>query len=161
MDHQAFNTFYNQTNELLFGYVTRLCGDPLLSEDIVQEAYLRFLQNPPKQANYFAQKAYLYTIVTRLVTDHFRDMKRSKGFKDLNEIPDTDPIDTKSDDDPIGATMAELNHTEKSLLWLAYVEGYEHKEIGHIMSLKPKSIRVLLFRARQRFKQLLNQKKNK
>ena len=132
-----------------------------MSEDIVQEAYLRFLQKPPKQPDYYAQKAYLYTIVTRIVTDHFRDIKRSKGFKDLREISDSDTIDSKNEDDPVRATMRELNHSEKSLLWLAYVEGYEHKEIGHIMSLKPRSIRVLLFRARQRFRDLLNQKKNK
>jgi RNA polymerase sigma-70 factor (ECF subfamily) len=47
---------------------------------------------------------------------------------------------------------------ERSLLWLAYVEGSEHREIAAALGLKQKSIRVLLFRARQKFAQILKRR---
>jgi RNA polymerase sigma-70 factor (ECF subfamily) len=52
-----------------------------------------------------------------------------------------------------GGTMglfAQLKTQEQSLLWLAYVEGFNHREIASALQLREKSIRVLLFRARKR-----------
>jgi RNA polymerase sigma-70 factor, ECF subfamily len=37
---------------------------------------------------------------------------------------------------------------ERAMLWLAYVEGRTHQEIGAILDLQAASVRVLLFRAR-------------
>jgi RNA polymerase sigma-70 factor (ECF subfamily) len=48
-----------------------------------------------------------------------------------------------------------LKPNDRSLLWLAYIEGYSHKEIADIMGLKAKSVRVLLFRLRTSFAELL------
>jgi DNA-directed RNA polymerase specialized sigma24 family protein len=42
-------------------------------------------------------------------------------------------------------------------VWLAYVEGYEHKEIAEIVGVKPASVRVLLMRARKRLADFLNE----
>jgi hypothetical protein len=41
-----------------------------------------------------------------------------------------------------------LKPAERALLWLAYVEGFDHSEIA-AAGIRSKSIRVLLFRARQ------------
>jgi RNA polymerase sigma-70 factor (ECF subfamily) len=57
--------------------------------------------------------------------------------------------------------FGEMKPQERTLLWLAYVEGNEHKEIARMLGLKEKSIRVLLFRARQRLSALLQPKGNK
>ena len=43
-----------------------------------------------------------------------------------------------------------LKPQERSLLWLAYVEGASHAEIADILSLQEGSIKVLLSRARHR-----------
>ncbi|MEJ7577006.1 MAG: sigma-70 region 4 domain-containing protein [Pyrinomonadaceae bacterium] len=55
-------------------------------------------------------------------------------------------------------TFAELKPQERALLWLAYVEGYEHREIAHVMQLAEKSVRVLLFRARRKLAHSLEKK---
>ena len=43
-----------------------------------------------------------------------------------------------------------LKPQEQALLWLAYVEGFDHGEIASALQVKEKSVRVLLFRARKR-----------
>jgi DNA-directed RNA polymerase specialized sigma24 family protein len=48
-----------------------------------------------------------------------------------------------------------LKPQEQNLLWLAYVEGFSHGEIFSALELNEKSVRVLLFRARQRLAALL------
>jgi RNA polymerase sigma-70 factor (ECF subfamily) len=48
-----------------------------------------------------------------------------------------------------------LKPREQALLWLAYVEGFDHGEIALALQLRENSIRVLLFRARKKFASLL------
>ena len=49
-----------------------------------------------------------------------------------------------------------LNNFIYLTLWLAHVEGIEHKAIAEIVDVRPGSVRVLLFRARQRLARLLD-----
>jgi RNA polymerase sigma-70 factor (ECF subfamily) len=46
--------------------------------------------------------------------------------------------------------FAQLDQRQRSLLWLAYVEEFDHKEIAATTGIKEQSVKVLLFRARQR-----------
>ena len=55
-----------------------------------------------------------------------------------------------SESTDISQLFQRLKPQERELLWLAYVEGNDHKEIARMLGLKEKSIRVLLFRARQK-----------
>lgn len=41
------------------------------------------------------------------------------------------------------------------MLWLAHVEGFDHREIAGMLGLEPASVRVLLFRARKRLVAIL------
>jgi len=49
----------------------------------------------------------------------------------------------------------EMKMRECQLLWLAYAEGFSHREIAQITALREGSIRPLLFRARQKLAALL------
>jgi len=51
-----------------------------------------------------------------------------------------------------------LHPRDRSLLWLAYVEGYSHEEIAEMMGLNAKSVKVLLFRLRGSFAASLRSK---
>ena len=57
----------------------------------------------------------------------------------------------------VGKAFDRLPPNQRMLVWLAYVEGYEHREIARQMGLGEKSVRVLLFRARHRLAGLLRQ----
>ena len=53
--------------------------------------------------------------------------------------------------------MGQLKPRERSLLWLAYAQGFSHAEIAASLGLKTASLKALLFRARQRLMGLLGQ----
>jgi len=46
--------------------------------------------------------------------------------------------------------MRKLRPRERELLWLAYVEGMSHAEIAAATGLGAMSVRILLYRARQK-----------
>ena len=51
--------------------------------------------------------------------------------------------------------FAQLTKRERALLWLAYVEGNSHAEIAVTLGLRRQSVKVLLFRAKRRLRDLL------
>ena len=109
-----------------------------------------------------AQKAYLYTIASRLLADHYRKMKKEEVLNEFANNENELLSEMQNKVDPlVMESLKELGHHDKSLLWLAYVDGYNHREIGKVMGIKSGSVKVLLFRARQRFKELLDKNKKK
>lgn len=50
----------------------------------------------------------------------------------------------------VNRIFCELEPKQQTLLWLAYVEGLDHKEIARVLQMKDRSIRVVLHRARRR-----------
>ena len=51
----------------------------------------------------------------------------------------------------------QLKPRERQLLWLAHVEGFDHREIARLTGLRAASIRVLLFRARRELASVLRE----
>ena len=148
-----FQEFYRRVAPTLRGYIGRVCGDQALADDIFQESFLRFLRAVRWNAPERQQKAFLFKIAARLIIDHSRRIK-------------PDPLDAAAlagDAEAAAAFHREhlepdmkrlfdaLKPRDRSLLWLAYVEGYSHEEMAEMLGLKTKSIRVLLFRLRGTF----------
>jgi RNA polymerase sigma factor (sigma-70 family) len=80
MNQTAFREFYSKTAPALRSYVSRSCGSYDLAEDIMQEAFLRFLRTAPSDMEGPAMKGYLYRTADSLLIDHWRREKRSKRW---------------------------------------------------------------------------------
>ena len=155
MEESAFAAWYQTTFPALWAYVARGVKEGAVADDITQEAYVRLLQANTTRLEPPQLKAYLYRIATNLMHDHWRQSGREvQDDEAALERPD------KRDERPdlrldVGQAFDKLSSSQRMLLWLAYVEGYGHRDIAGMMKLREKSVRVLLFRARNRFADLL------
>ena len=158
MDEQTFRLFYESTARPLWSYLSRVLGSTALADDLVQESYYRFLRAALKPDDTAYQKAYLFRIATNLARDHWRRQpRREQGeSSDADRVPADDRtaerLQQRSD---LGRALSRLKPRERELLWLAYAEGANHKEIATVLGLKAASVRLLLFRARQKVLKLL------
>lgn len=160
MDEHAFQVFYRAHARALWSYLCRLLGgNAAQADDALQEAFCKFLVAPVGGLGEAEQHAYLFRIATNLVIDGWR--KRTREQQALEQWP-ADEGRAKNQPSAVAMdlsrTFQELKPRERALLWLAYVEGSEHGEIAQALGLSPKSIRVLLFRARKRLAGLLRKK---
>jgi RNA polymerase sigma-70 factor (ECF subfamily) len=170
MDAAAFQAFYAKTAPGLRGYIRRASGNEALADDILQESYLRFLradlfqfrdaqfrgaQNEVTRAD-APLKAYLYKIASSLLVDHWRRVKRERRWSLWNFLGGEPATNPKSESDSM-RFFRRLKPQEQLLLWLAYVEGFEHREIAAALRLKEKSVRVVLFRARKKLARTLEE----
>ena len=158
MDEDAFRAFYDRTARGLWSYLSRITGDRQIAEDLMQEAYYRFLRASRSYENETHRRNSLYYIATNLV----RDMRRRPVTFALPESADHAALQVDGDlaertarrADLLRA-MAHLKPRERQMLWLAYAQGESHKDIAAVMGLKSGSIRLLLFRARRKLATLL------
>lgn len=162
MDSDAFAAFYERSARQLWAYLARVSGDAALADDLLQESYIRFLSADAPRPNdvdgEVAARRYLFRIATNLMRDHWRK-PRTTAIEDVPEdlfrVPDASAqIDTRA---ILGPALLELRPRERQLLWLAYAEGYSHREIAGITGLASASVRLLLFRARRKAAQLIQQ----
>jgi RNA polymerase sigma-70 factor (ECF subfamily) len=147
-----FETFYRETARPLWGYLVRICGDRALADDLLQETYLRFCRArvPTSRGEW---KAYVYRIGTNLAADWWRHAGRRAAEAVPENVPAVAERDGESDlirRRELERAFAMLKPRERALLWLAYVEGMDHREIGRALGLSRASVKVLLFRARRR-----------
>jgi DNA-directed RNA polymerase specialized sigma24 family protein len=75
MDEAAFQAFYSRTAGPVFGYLRRLTGNTAVAEDLLQDAYVRFLAASRLPEDDEHRKNYLYRIATNLARDRFRREK--------------------------------------------------------------------------------------
>jgi RNA polymerase sigma-70 factor (ECF subfamily) len=155
MDERAFYSIYEQTCGSLRAYVAKSLGNIALADDIVQEVYLRLLRlpsAPPAEE----MKPYLFRMAANLMIDHWRRHQREVKAMNVAEEPGSVRPDPSMRLD-LGRVFVRLNPRERQMMWLAYVECATHREIGAALGLSAKSIRVLLFRARQKLAKLLRE----
>jgi RNA polymerase sigma-70 factor (ECF subfamily) len=158
MTEEAFRGFYELTARPVWMYLTRMTGDSRAADDLLQEAYYRFLRSTTTFENDEHRRNYLFRIATNLVRDQRRRPRYTAVAMDDAEA--TLPARSETSDGAaaridLNRAMQQLKPRERSLLWLAYAQGCSHEEIARSMGLKTGSLKAMLFRARRRLAALL------
>ena len=156
VDEARFEALYRAHASSIWSYLYRMTGNPATADDLLQKTFFRFLRANPQAASEDHLRRYLFRTATNLAFDYFRETKRERG----REIVIVDEGAHASADlrHDMMRTFAELKPRERALLWLAHVEESDHEEIAEAIGVKPKSVKVLLFRARKRLAELLKKK---
>jgi len=156
MNEREFKLFYEAHATSLWAYVRRITNDAALSDDVVQESFLRFLNHSGTELSELQKKSYVFRTATNLVYDHWRRNKKIVSWNETDEMTGVHSPDssTKMDFDK---AFQELSEQNRSLLWLAYAQDYTHEEIGAILKIKTGSVKVLLFRAKNRLMEVFKQ----
>jgi RNA polymerase sigma-70 factor (ECF subfamily) len=163
MDEDAFRVFYDRTARPVWAYLSRMTGDARLADDLLQEAYYRFLRARVTYETEAHRRNYLFRIATNLVRDERRRPRVASTPIGGDNGPDradprsTDPAAAAARRVDLGRAMTRLKPRERELLWLAYAQGSSHQEIADALGLKRSSIKLLLYRARRRLAALLRE----
>lgn len=149
---EEFAGFYTRTSQGLWAYLRRLSGDAGVADDVLQESYLKFLHRADPGRDERERRGYLYRIATTVLHDRWRREKRERSLLErlFSVRPDRTEDPGGADRVALDAELQALKPRERALVWLAYVEGYEHREIAGILGLNEASVRVMLFRVRKK-----------
>jgi RNA polymerase sigma-70 factor (ECF subfamily) len=159
MEEDAFRAFYDRTARGLWAYLARITGDRQIADDLLQEAFYRFLRAAATHESEAHRRNSLYRIATNLARDARRNsLVRPQGNvagHDIEGIAAGDQTAATETSADFTRALQRLKPRERALLWLAYAEGASHREIADILGLRPASLKQMLFRARHRFAGIL------
>lgn len=147
-----FEAFYLRTARTLHGYLCRICRDSATADEVLQESYIRMINL--RAIDDLPRKAYLYKTATNILRDRWRKKKREQSWWELTQVSEEIHHDLSLPVD-MAAVLDRLSPQERAVLWLAHVEELSHREISAVLGVKEKSVRVIVFRAREKAKELL------
>lgn len=127
----------------------RMLGSMADAEDVVQEAFLRWLDADRERVR--EPEAFLYRIVMRLCLDHLRSARKRRETYIGPWLPD--PVTEQWDEVidvtlPLMLAMERLSPLERAAFLLHDVFGHDFKEVATIIGRRPDACRQLAHRAR-------------
>ena len=152
---------FERYKKILFGFFYNLNHDASLSEDLVQNTFMRILKYREGFKGEGEFKVWMFHIARNISHDHFRK----------NKIKDTDDIASWSDrlgdstgnrDDVfvqneemlmLKMAMNKLDLEKREILTMSKLDGMKYKQIGEVLSCSEGAVKVKVFRALQSLKE--------
>ena len=134
------------------------CRDKELAEDLVQETFLKALQNADifEDLGPCQRRAWLYRSVKNLLCDRYRRAVLESEF--LQQNPDTeeymDPGIQRMENEMV---LQILSPEDRMLFTLRYIEGYNASEISDMLAIPAGTIRAKLSRCRKILKNMMEE----
>ncbi|HKW27633.1 MAG TPA: RNA polymerase sigma factor [Terriglobales bacterium] len=149
---ENFRAFYEETARPLLAYLTRVSSSAETAGDLFQETYFHWLRARNLPLDGVIRRKYLFRIATNLLRDSWRRSKREAG----SEVATEPAVECDRElSCNLHSAFDQLKPREREMLWLAYVEEYDHREIAAITGVRFGSVRMLLFRARHKLAELV------
>lgn len=158
LTEREFQDLYRLHGRALWGYLYRLTGNAADADDLLQDSFCRLLATPFATRDDGQLRAYLFRIASNSSIDHWRHTARAKRHAESVAPAPVAPSAAAVLGHDMARTFGELKPQERVLLWLAHVEGTEHRAIAQTLGLKTASVPVMLFRARRKLASLLKKK---
>lgn len=154
MIDKLYKDYYNK---LLWYCMNLSRGNTSAAEDIVQETFLRALENAHILNQLIEAQcgSWLYKTAKNIFIDNVRRMAN----KPMNE----EPLFKEDDLSKILVSQlcVHLPENERTLFWMRYIEGYNSTELGEIFDLPPSTVRSRLSSARKKMFKIYFMEKGK
>jgi RNA polymerase sigma-70 factor (ECF subfamily) len=163
-DAGAFNQVVSTYRRRIMGTISRLIGRPEDVEDVAQEVFLRLYFSLDQLRTPEVFEPWLYRLTVNASYDYLRKSKRrpESRMSDLSEqqvmMADAaagskaqiEDVEKRRVRDTVQGLLAAVSEEDRILLTLKEVEGLSLKELEQIYHVSENSLKVRLFRARQR-----------
>lgn len=138
-----------------------LVKDPMMAQDVVQEAFLRLYRWHQKHPAQDVEVGWLYTVTRNLSYDALRAKQRRpivleavEEIERLSDHPGAIQNQAKALESSVLEVLENLDAVDRECLTLFYYADFSTKEIAQRLHLSDGSVRTRLYRARLRFKEL-------
>lgn len=137
----------------LLRYATRLTGDPDRARDVVQDTFVRLMEQAPEELDGHLAE-WLFTVCRHRAFDIHRKESRMKSF-DEGEVeriaaPVPRPgaaLEAEETNEKILHLIDRLPHNQQEVIRLKFQNGFSYKQISRITSLSVSNVGFLIHTA--------------
>ncbi len=153
-DKGAFEEIYKELNTSAFTVIYRITQDRHLSEDILQEFFVRLYRNPPS-APLGNPRAYLMRMVHNLTIDALRKQQDNADIGDFENVL-SDKTDNTEEKIDLDRALKRLSEEERRLVVLHVNGGFKFRELAEIMGITAGTAMWRYNKAIKRLRDILN-----
>jgi RNA polymerase sigma-70 factor (ECF subfamily) len=156
----AFKDLFCAYCRPLTRYACRLTGNKEEAEDIVQEAMIKAYRSLGKLRHPERFDAWMYRIVTNKIKDRLDQMAKQNVSLDEEASASIRDATAEPNDDVafLQILVDQLPQRLQIACLLFYWEGFSCREAGAIMRTTERTVRVLLYQARQKLRETFEEK---
>lgn len=160
----------------LFFHIRKMIRQEEMTEDLVQEVFIKAFNNLDSYSNKYAFSTWLYRIATnhtidflrkkRLSTYSINDPVKTKDGEMQIQLPDTDfatdePLIKKQRKQIVHDAIDDLPEKYRRVIELRHMEEYSYDEISEELDLPLGTVKAHIFRARELLYKALKDKKDR
>ena len=150
---------YREYYDTVFKYLFCLTHDKDISEDLVQETFIRMIKNIDKFEGKSKLSSWLCEIAKNLWIDYLRKNKRKVELNENEElnIQSEQNIENeyieREDENKVFEKIKALDETSQKVMYLRIKGEMSFKEIGDVLGKSENWARVTFYRAKQKVKE--------
>jgi RNA polymerase sigma-70 factor (ECF subfamily) len=157
----AFEAFFREHQQPIFGYLWRMTGDEQAAYDLSQEAFLRAWRHFDRIRAYDLPGGWLFRVATNLALKHLRHSRVVAGLVvtsvDAASALDAgatspDPAARLAEDDLVRDVLLDLAPRPRAVLVLHDAYGFTAAEIASMLAMTHAAAKMMLSRAREQFR---------
>ena len=145
---------HEELRPYLFAIAYRMLGSVAEAEDVVQDAFLRYVE---AEVEAESPKAYLSTVTTRLAIDRLRSARARREVYPGEWLPeplvDDEAVRNTETADSLSLAflhlLEKLSPVERAVFLLREVFNYPYEDVARIVDRSPDNCRQILVRARR------------
>lgn len=151
-----YEKLYTKYSDKVFNYFWYRTGhDKMLSEDLMQETFLRGFQYLDRFQNRgYSYLTYLTTIAHNVLVDHYRKPK-SVPFEAIEDMPYevTENIENKSDAEALWRAIQDLPQSNRDKLLMYYQQDMSMKDIATATGTTENVVKLSISRTKKKLKE--------
>ncbi|MEM7305359.1 MAG: RNA polymerase sigma factor [Planctomycetota bacterium] len=151
----AFGELVERLQEPLYNFLLVRMRNPADAEELTQESFLRAWSRLATYNPTWRFSTWLFTVARNLAVSHHRAARPESELTNEQlggeeQDPSLDLARTELRTTVWTLAARVLSAEQRTALWLRYAEDLAPLEIARVLDRRPSSVRVLLFRARER-----------
>lgn len=154
MNAREYNNAVDQYSDNIYRFVLKHIKNTDVAKDIVQETFAKVWV---KRDDIDASKvrSYLFTTAHHTLIDVVRKEKNQTTIEAIDKVESTSSHKNTDLQKILHDALDQLPEIQRTVILLRDYEGYDYAEIGEITNLTESQVKVYIFRARTKLKQIL------
>ncbi|EAR14147.1 RNA polymerase sigma factor [Robiginitalea biformata] len=164
-EDRAYEVLVDRYSQMVFTLAVRMLRDREVAEETAQDIFVKAYQSLSGYRGSARFSTWLYTIAYHRILDVAAREKRHRSYR-TDELPEGRPLCDLEDTwsqlmegerrDLILMALEELPEDDRLLISLFYLQEQSLREIAAITGIRAGTVKVRLFRARERLRDLIS-----
>ena len=170
-EQDKFEALFHRYKGMMFCSINNVINDKHLSEDILQEVFIKIVNNIDKindDINSNETKSFIMTITKNTALDYYRKNAKNREhecyIEDYKETVfskiDKNHVSKLDDENKIFYLIKNMKETYRNIFMLKYVNGLENKDIAALLNISEETVRQRISRGKKMLEEKLEDMEN-